>query len=233
MILKISLLLVALLATSTFAQNKSSAPPGWGRTGSNPGGYDFAIDTSQKHSGNASALIRPKPTAVKDKFGGLIQTIRPDNYRGKRIRLSGYLKTENVGEQTSLWIRIDGPKMEMLDFSNMDDRPITGTTGWQKYELVVDVPDNAEAVVFGAFQVGATGQSWIDDLKLETVSKDVTKTSNPISEADRREQEEYLKQIPKEELGKTLALYRSSPVQPINLDFEQADVSTKAAAKKP
>ena len=226
--LKITFIVFALLSVSAFGQDKSKAPPGWGRTGDNPGGYDFMIDTSQKHGGKASVSIVPKPTAVNGKFGSLIQAIRPDEYRGKRIRFSGYVKTENIGEFVQLWVRVDGPGMRSLDFSNMDGRPIKGSTDWKKYDLVVDVPRDAEAIVFGAFLGGATGKAWVDDLKLETVGNDTPKTSNVITEADLREQEEYLKQTPKEEIEKTITSYRALPTKPVNLDFEQ----TSAAPKK-
>ena len=96
------ILLMCLCCTPVFAQNGSTMPPGWGRTGDNPGGYDFMIDTSQKHGGKASVSIMPKPTAVNGKFGSLVQAVRPDEYRGKRIRFSGYVKTENIGEFVQL-----------------------------------------------------------------------------------------------------------------------------------
>lgn len=218
-----SLIGVLLFAAAfTQAQGKYGTPPGWKATGSNPGGYDYLIDSGQKHGGKASASIRPKSTAVKGQFGSLVQAIRPDDYRGKRIRFSGYVKTENVSEWVQLWIRIDGPGLRMFDFSNMGDRPIKGTTEWKKYDLVVDVPADAEAVVFGSLLFGTTGQAWIDDLKLETVGKDTPRTSNVISEADRGEEEEMLKQTPKGEIEKTIASYRALLTKAANLDFEQA-----------
>ena len=33
-----------------------------------------------------------------------------------------------------LWMRLDG-EQKTLGFDNMDDRAVTGTTGWQKYEI--------------------------------------------------------------------------------------------------
>jgi hypothetical protein len=226
--LKITFIVLSLHIVSAFGQENPKAPPGWGRTGDNPDGYEFVVDTTVRHGGKASISIKPKPTAVDAKFGSLVQAIRPDEYRGKRIRFSGYIKTENIGERVSLWVRVDGPGMRNLDFSNMDDRPIKGTTEWRKYDLVVDVPSDAVAIVFGAFLVGKSGQAWLDDLQLEPVGSDVAKTSYVLTEADRKEEEEELRKAPKEEIEKTMALYRTKPTRPVNLDFEQ----TEAAPKK-
>jgi hypothetical protein len=224
------ILVVVAWSSALYAQNKRNTPTGWGATGSNPGGYDYIVDTTERHGGKSSALIRPKATAEKDKFGSLVQAIRPDKYRGKRIRFSGYVKTEDVGENVQLWVRVDGPGMRALDFSNMDKRSIKGTTDWKKYDLVIDVPAEAEAIVFGAFLGGTTGRAWIDDLQLESVGNDTPKTSNVISEADRKEEEEELKKVPKEEIDKIIASYRALPTRPVNLDFEAA--GSDAAAKK-
>jgi len=229
----VGILFLLSMGSAAFAQEKPAMPPGWGRTGSNPSGYDFVIDTNSKHSGKSSILIRAKPTAVAEKFGSLVQAIRPDDFSGKRIRFSGYVKTENIGGYVQLWVRVDGKNLNMLDFSNMDDKAIKGSGDWKKYDLVVDVPADAAAIVFGAFVGGATGQAWIDDLKLETVSSNTPKTSNVISEADRREQEEYLKQTPKEEIDKTIASYRALPTKAVNLDFEQVAAKPNVPAQKP
>ena len=224
---------VRVVAQDGAAVPMTTRPAGWGMTGDNPGGYDVALDTAIKHGGNTSATLRAKPAAVADKFGSLVSSIRPDKFRGKRVRFSGYLKTNDVGGHAAMWIRIDGPNIDMLDFSNMDERPIKGTSDWKRYDLVVDVPANAEAIVYGAFLRGQTGQMWIDDVELVAVGSNVAKTSNPISEQDRREMEEEAKKIPKEEIDKTISKYRQLPVQPVNLDFEQLPAMPIATPKRP
>jgi len=63
----------------------------------------------------------------------------------------------------------------LLGFDNMDDRPVTGTTEWTQYAIVLDVPDDAIMFFFGVFQVGP-GASWFDDLTLEVVDESVPTT---------------------------------------------------------
>jgi hypothetical protein len=231
-------LLIALIITiSTFAfgqtpdasASANRIPNGWGKSGDNPTAYDFFADKNTKYKGTASGTIKAKPTAVKDKFGSFIQVVRADNYRGKRIRLSGYLKTENVEEFASFWLRVDGSDLSLLDFDNMEERPtIKGTNDWTKHELIVDVPQNAGVIVIGTMFGGSTGQVWIDELKLEIVDNNVAKTSMKLTAEAVAEGAKYLEDLKrnqKEVYEKQIATMKTRPQKPINLDFEDSSQS--------
>jgi hypothetical protein len=62
-----------------------------------------------------------------------------------------------------------------LAFDNMQDRPITGTKDWTRYEVVVDVAPEATDIAFGALLSGS-GHLWIDDLAFEIVGPKVPTT---------------------------------------------------------
>jgi hypothetical protein len=105
-----------------------------------------------------------------------MQRCEPDNYLGKRIKMTGYVKSENVSSWAGLWIRVDEANSKRyLTFDNMGDRPITGTTDWKKYEIVVDVPRNASRISYGAL-LGETGQIWFDNITFEIVDQTVPTT---------------------------------------------------------
>jgi hypothetical protein len=55
------------------------------------------------------------------------------------------------------------------------DRPINGTTDWRRYEVVLDVAEEARAIAFGVLLVGA-GTAYISDARLETVDRSVPTT---------------------------------------------------------
>jgi hypothetical protein len=75
-----------------------------------------------------------------------------------------------------LWFRVDGPERDaMLQFDNMDNRPVKGTTDWQEYSLVLDVPANASALAYGFF-IGGTGQAWVSTARIEEVGLEVPTT---------------------------------------------------------
>ncbi len=156
-------------------------PSGWFKAGSAPKSYDMGIDPGAGQDGKNAATIKSIDKKIKG-FGTLMQYSLPDNYLGRRIRMSGMVKTKNVDDWSGLWLRIDqkGEK-EPLGFDNMHDgkkdRSIKGTTEWSKYEIVLDVPLNATKIAYGALLVG-TGQIWFDKLNFEIVDETISVTGS-------------------------------------------------------
>jgi hypothetical protein len=94
--------------------------------------------------------------------------------------MSGMLKSKDVVEWSSFWFRIDQQGLDKaLSFDNMHDgkidRSVKGTTDWTKSEIVLDVPNNASKLAYGALLVG-TGQIWFDKTKFEIVDNTVPVT---------------------------------------------------------
>ncbi len=152
----------------------------------NAGGFAAGVDREIAHGGHASVSIRS--LVEEHGFRAVTQLIKADAYRGKRVRLTGYLKTRAVRWHAGLWLRVDGPDAKLLAFDNMSDRPVMGTTDWSQHAVVLDVPEAAVRLAFGVLLHG-TGQVWADDLTLEVVDpKEVTVTSKgvePITRAER------------------------------------------------
>jgi erythromycin esterase len=149
-------------------------PEGWGGGSAHAGAYESGIDRKVFHGGKASAFVRMNG-AGRDDFGTLAQVIQAEPYRGRRVRLSAYLKTQDAVDGAGLWMRIDG-KGAVLAFDNMDPRRVRGTKDWQKAEVVLDVSEKAQAIAFGLLLVGS-GKVWIDDVRIEAVGKDVPSTN--------------------------------------------------------
>jgi len=159
----------------------------WQPMGTHPEDYEFSIDKSVAHGGKASALLKSKSVTAKP-FGGFVQSIKADDYRGKRLRMSGYAKAEGVVGWAGLWMRIDGPKVgQIIALDNMHDRAIKGTSDWVRYEVVLDVPSDAAIIIFGALLDGA-GQVWVDDSNLDIVDASVATTADRIGERPRHPQ---------------------------------------------
>ena len=173
-------------------------PRDWGGGGE---GYELSVDAAVKHGGKASGSVKSLDNSGS--FGTLTQGFRADQYRGKRLRLSAFVKSENVEGWSGLWMRIDGKEKTGLDFDNMNNRPIKGTNDWQKYEVILDVPDDAEEIYFGCLLAGK-GQVWVDDIAFEAVGNDVATTGVEITPMER--QGSLVKNLRKEAR---------------NLDFEQ------------
>jgi hypothetical protein len=121
----------------TPSQKKDAAPRGWIIAGSHPAEYFMGIESTIRHFGTKCAWIK----SIGDKmngFGTLMQVFVPGAYAGKRVRLSGWIKTADVDNQAGLWMRVDGPEQgKHLAFDNMGNRPIIGTRDWAKYEVIL------------------------------------------------------------------------------------------------
>lgn len=163
-------LLVVLVALYSF-----EVPKGWYKAGSNPDRYEIGIDKGAGIDGTNAATIRSEGTRVRG-FGTLVQNLKPGNFAGKRLRMSGYIKTSEVRGWGGFWLRIDGQKAsDPYVFDNMSNRKIKGTTDWVKCEIIVDVPKKATNIAYGALLSGE-GQLWFDDLSFEVVDNSVPAT---------------------------------------------------------
>ncbi|MEM6288387.1 MAG: erythromycin esterase family protein [Bacteroidota bacterium] len=143
-------------------------PSSWGGGG---GGHEVVVDTVA-WSGRRSLRMRKSPTSAASDgpvVGVATQWVDGSMVRGRRVRLSGYIRTEGVEEEfAGLWVRVDGPT-GMVSLDNMGDRGPRGTTPWRRYVVEADVPIDARGVAFGALKPG-DGTAWFDDLVLETAS---------------------------------------------------------------
>lgn len=148
-----------------FEQVENGYPKKWENFGSKD--YKIYIDSVHAKSGKFSVVIENSEN--KSEFKALALNI-PNNYKGKFIRLSGFIKTENVTDgYAGLWMRID----PQIGFDNMNSRGITGTTDWKEYEITL--PLNAEKtdkIVVGGLLVGK-GKMWLDNLQISIDGKDL------------------------------------------------------------
>ena len=152
-------------------------PDGWARhSDPDDGLYRTGLDPSRP------GAIKIESLATADLMGGrfstLMQSILADDYRGARLRLSAELAGKEVG-QGALWLRIDGPAGKVLRFDNMLRRPLDGAIGgsfeWTHRDVVLDVPDDAVSLHYGAMLKGA-GQLWARAFRLDEATPDTATT---------------------------------------------------------
>jgi hypothetical protein len=160
----------------------NKVPKGWWKNGSNVGGYDVGIDSTQPYKKPVSVYVKSlDPKASEGKFGGMMQMCRAESFRGKRLKFTGYVKTLDVAGTANLWFRVDAEN-GVLAFDNMQDRPIKGTTDWKEYSVVLDVPETATALAYGIFVSGA-GTAWLNDVQLIEVGSGVKSTATKLPDA--------------------------------------------------
>jgi hypothetical protein len=156
-------------------------PTGWFAAGSKPKSYQMGTDKGAGQNGVNAATIKSIDKQITG-FGTLMQQSMPGIYLGKRVRMTGYMKSDKVTSWAGLWLRVDqAGSTKSLSFDNMYDRPIKGSVGWTKCEIVLDVPSNASMLAYGALLNG-TGQIWFDNIQFEIVDNTVPVTgSDPKS----------------------------------------------------
>lgn len=171
--------LAVLLISSTTEEIK-----GWILRGSKPQSYKIGLVQDTERNGKV-AFMESVDEKIKG-FGTIMQTFTPKEYYGKTVKLSAFIKTENIKDWAGMWMRIDGemntkknfPKC--LGFDNMQDRPIKGNTDWKKYEIILKVDKEAESISYGVL-LSSTGKIYLDDIKFEIVSDDTKETQSSSS----------------------------------------------------
>lgn len=146
--------------------------PGWFLAGSAPAQY-----TASGSPLSDNGMVLASSTAPSGKFGTAMTEIDPSAHLGKRVRLSALVSSQDVAGWAGLWMRIDAANGGTVGFDNMQERPITGTTAEAQVSVVLDVPESASDLAFGALLDGP-GQLTVRDLKLEDVDTSVPTTGS-------------------------------------------------------
>jgi len=153
-------------------------PANWRLIGTQPKLYSLRQDLENAFQGSPSILVESTGDAIED-FGGFNQILNAHVFAGKRVRFSAWMKTRDVTRRAGLWMTITG-KMNGLVRSiggdNMEDRPVKGTTDWQRYQVVLDIAPEAQDICFGAL-VSGTGKVWMSHPTLEIVDASVPSTN--------------------------------------------------------
>jgi hypothetical protein len=174
-----SVAVLAMLLTSVLPI-RASVPDGWHLAGSVPAQYEFGDAAVHTYQGHETRFLKSKQSSV-DGFGTVMLSVLADQYRGKRVRFTGFVKTQDLAGWAGLWMRIDQGR-KRVGFDNMYDRGIKGTSDWKRYDVVLDVPPAATDISFGILLADA-GEVWLSDAKLEAVGTDVPVTNQPADDS--------------------------------------------------
>jgi hypothetical protein len=171
--------------------------------------YRIGLDETAPGCALIECLADRNTDLGKERFACMMQSIDAQQYRGKKLKLTAVLRSEDAGCGT-IWLRVDGIEnrsvrpdgyeVRSIRFDNMTSRkengPISGTTGWTSRSIVLDVPIEASSIHYGFFLRGY-GKVWAKHFKIEVVSE-----AAPVTAVSRATSEQ-----------------RPLPIQPSNLDF--------------
>jgi hypothetical protein len=125
-------------------------------------------DTTVKNMGNASLRFSSSTIGFVSGKAGACQVFPDRGLAGKRIRFSGFMKSDTLKSSAYLTLychTLDGPKQATaMDFQ------AAGTTDWKLATVEMDVPpDTYEVWAWFAYTAPAEGVVWFDDGMLEVL----------------------------------------------------------------
>jgi hypothetical protein len=96
-------------------------------------------------------------------YGALLEVVRADVYRGRRIRLRATIrKTEGTGKAL-LYLQVNRPGSHSGTQTGQ-----AAETAWRTDSLYIEVPKDAESIQFG-LAVSGPSESWIDKVAVDIV----------------------------------------------------------------
>jgi hypothetical protein len=194
-------------APPSILEIEAGIPAVWFRVGGTQATYVVGVDSKHAHGGRYALAIGGTDTSVL-RFNGVGQNLRADPYRGKRLRLSAWVRQVGVtGSDIGLWMRVDGPGV-MQAFDNFSTRPLVGTADWHQVEIILDIPPDAIGIALGALMSGR-GELLVDDMQFEVVPATGPSTNQLLG---------Y--QPLSLDSATVVGLYAGLPTLPSNLNFE-------------
>jgi hypothetical protein len=158
-------------------------PAGWIRHHGNGVGHGdrlhrLGLDPAKPGTIIIESLV--SAALVGSQFATLMQSIDASDYRGTRLRVRADLSGEDV-DRGALWLRIDDRAGKVIGFDNMlaraADGALTGTFGWTERSIVLDVPEAAASLHYGAMLRGA-GRLWVRNFRLDEAGDEVAPTDH-------------------------------------------------------
>ena len=174
------ILALATLAAGAGTELAAQMPDAWVLVGQDTDDYRLRLDTEVARSGASSMRIEARGNRRRSQWVASVQLVDATSYRGKRMRLRGYLRADDV-DSGGLWVRVDGileGRYAMLALDNSEDRRIEDTRDWETREIVVDIPPEGVTILMGAMLTG-DGELWVDDLSFDAVDEAVPLTTEP------------------------------------------------------
>jgi hypothetical protein len=141
-------------------------------------GYFGGVDSAVRHRAGETIVLHAYPQNGPRAFGAFAEQIPVYAYRGKRLRISGFLKTIDA-DRGSYWMRVTGTDGSIQGFDDMSRRALSGTNDWRPFAIVLDIPRTAQSLIAGLVLQGA-GTVWADDVRMDVVGTNVPTTNRII-----------------------------------------------------
>jgi hypothetical protein len=165
------------------------------------------VDHKVAHSGTASAhLTVAKSTAHEV---ALLQPFRGESWRGKRVLLTGWVKTDLAGGEVGLVVITNNAGRYSI-YCPTEQR-VTKQTAWQELSVVCDVPADTTLMSIGAWVRHGNGSLWLDDLAFGPAPLDASAPPQPRRSPP----------LTRDQMAKVAETLKAAGAAPHDLDFEE------------
>jgi hypothetical protein len=161
-------------------EDQTRYPTQWRCIGMFPEGrrdYESFADSSTAWSGTFSARIASRVAHPETPGSGCYQIIAADEFKGRRVEFSLYMRTLNAAPGAHITFRSVGYGLE-VDVNDTESSSVRGTSGWARHSIVIDVPLRTSLIGLGAM-LENTGTLWIDEASLQIVPQNTPLTQTP------------------------------------------------------
>jgi len=87
----------------------------------------------------------------------LTQSISPEMYFNKKVKVTGYAKISNDVKDDIFYLQaVSDEKNLVIEHAKID------SADWKKYSLVIQIPEKTKKIIYGVWLKGK-GTIWIDD----------------------------------------------------------------------
>jgi hypothetical protein len=182
-------------------------PRGWGlfSTAYAAAHCRFSADDSYVHAGQYSALLQYDGADPKLRcFVG--QVSQAGAFAGNRVQFSAFMAGRDVVDGAGLIFRADDAEGNIVAYNFTGQGTFKGSQPWGYDVVIVDVPDTAAKLYYGAWLGLGGGSLWVDTVEFHIVDKSFPVTHPPPTQS-----------------RKSGAPAFQPPPVPSNLDFEDTD----------
>lgn len=146
----------------------SRVPANWSFATTQPKIYRTGYDQVAGSQAPRSVVIRSlNPSA--EGFAALSQKCDATPYRGQRVRISLWIKTDGVNGAAQFYVFVNDQAGVQLVQGGYG---VDGSRYWRQYAAVADVPEAAATLSYGMVLNGA-GKAWFNDLQIHVVPNTV------------------------------------------------------------
>lgn len=108
--------------------------------------------------------------------GNILQNVSPpQEWLGRRIRLTALINTKTLYGSANIFMSIDHGD----GYKTSDIQPLNKTTensDWEKFSIVLDMPQSRSAEILFGISLHGKGEIYFDDFKFEEVGYDIETT---------------------------------------------------------